>query len=58
MILNDMLVVGRPPAKLTKALATIASVLHPAYDEVLPKAGKSKESCCLCSLTVRDFLWR
>lgn len=58
MLLGDMLVVGKPPAKFVKALASIAGVLHPAFDTILPKAGKSKESCVLCSLTVRDFLWK
>lgn len=58
MILNDLVILEPGSAKFTKALAAVASVLHPAYDEVLPKAGKSKESCVLCSLTVRDFLWK
>lgn len=58
MLLNDMLVVGTPPAKFVKALAAVASALHPAFDAILPRAGKSKESCVLCSLTVRDFLWK
>lgn len=31
MILNDLLVIGQPPAKFTKALAMAASVLHPAF---------------------------
>jgi len=57
MIFGDMQVVGRPPAKFIKALATIASVLHPVFDKIVIP-GKSKESCVLCSLTVRDFLWK
>jgi hypothetical protein len=44
-----------PPAKLIKALAIVADRLHPAFDAKIP-AGKSKESCVLCSLTIRDFL--
>jgi hypothetical protein len=55
--LGDMMVVGDPPAKLWKALAVIADALHPGFDlhpEIVP--GKSKESCVLCSLTVRVFL--
>lgn len=55
----DMSVVGHPPAKLLKALAVIASDLHQSYDAdgwIAP--GKSKESCILASLTVRDFLKR
>jgi hypothetical protein len=58
MLLGDMLVVGKPPAKFVRALAAVASALHPAFDAVLPKPGKSKESCVLCSLAVRDFLWK
>jgi hypothetical protein len=59
VLLNDMQVVERPgSAKFIKALASIASVLHPAYDAILPTPGKSRESCVLCSLTARDFLWR
>jgi hypothetical protein len=62
VILNDLVVLepGSSPsaAKLTKALAVVASVLHPAYDALLPTKDKSKESCVLCSLTVRDFLWK
>lgn len=57
--LGDMLVFGRPPAKLTKALAVIAAHLHPAVER-LPRItpGISKRSCILCSLAVRDFLQR
>jgi hypothetical protein len=54
--LGDMMVMGRPPRELLKALATIAGTLHPAFDShprIAP--GKSKESCVLCSLAVRDF---
>ena len=59
MILNDLVVLEQPSsAKFTKALATVATVLHPAFDALLPTKGKSKESCVLCSATVRDFLWK
>jgi hypothetical protein len=58
--LGELQVIGsyqsaKPPAKLIKALAVIADRLHPAFDARIPK-GKSKESCVLCALTVRDFL--
>lgn len=55
---GDMVIMEPGPRKFMKALATVANVLHPAYDRVLPLTGKSKESCVLCSLTVRDFLLR
>lgn len=61
LVLGDMQVVGEqaPPAKLTKALAVIADSLHPLFDMVPAlKPGKSKESCVLCSLAIRDFLFR
>lgn len=58
MMIGDMLVQPHPDTRMFKALAVISSVLHPAYDNVLPTLGKSKESCVLCSLTVRDFLWK
>lgn len=57
--LGDMMVVGNPPAKLWKALAVVADGLHPGFDlrsTIIP--GKSKNSCVLCALTVRDFLLR
>lgn len=57
--LGDMVVEQRPPAKLIKALAVIATHLHQAYDRerwIVP--GKSRHSCVLVSLTVRDFLWK
>lgn len=57
--LGDLMLMGTPPAKLLKALAVIASELHPAFD-ALPgiTPGISRRSCVLCSLTVRDFLQR
>jgi len=52
-----MHIIGEPPARLGKALAVIGDALHPSFDlrsRIVP--GKSKESCVLCALTVRDFL--
>lgn len=56
---GDMLVAGSPPPKLLKALAAIASGLHEAFDadpRIVP--GISRQSCVLCSLAIRDFLFR
>jgi hypothetical protein len=50
--LGDMLVVGAFAPKMMKALAAIATRLHPAYDE-LPNRnapGSSKQSCLFSSL--------
>lgn len=50
---------GQPPAKLIKALAVVSAYLHPAFERqpwIVP--GKAKRSCVLCSLAVRDFLWK
>lgn len=57
--LGDMLVMGKPSAKLIKALAVVARDLHPAIERI-PNftPGISKRSCILCSLVVRDFLQR
>ncbi|RWN98184.1 hypothetical protein [Mesorhizobium sp.] len=57
---DDLMIIGEPPAKLVKALAVIADKLHPAFDSTVSNIvpGKSKESCVLASLAVRDFLWR
>lgn len=55
--LGDMSVIGLWPAKMMKALATIAMHLHPAYDAsdgAVP--GNSKQSCLFSSLAVRDYL--
>ena len=57
MIIGDLLIVGEPPLKFIKALGVIAIALHPSFDKIVTP-GKSKESCVLCSLTVRDFLWK
>ncbi|WP_315922436.1 hypothetical protein [Mesorhizobium sp. SP-1A] len=59
MQLGDMLVGGEPRPKLLKALAVVAEHLHQLYNE----QGRfikdiSKQSCVLCSLTVRDFLFK
>jgi hypothetical protein len=58
LTLDDLQIISEdqpPPAKLIKALAVIADRLHSSWDAIIPK-NKSKESCVLCSLTVRDFL--
>lgn len=57
---SDMTVMGAPSPKLRNALKIIASHLHPEYNKVswLPYKDRSKESCILCSLTVREFLVR
>lgn len=50
-------VIGNPPPQLARALDVIGDHLHPSFDlrsTIIP--GKSKESCVLCALTVRDFL--
>lgn len=58
MMLNDLLIVAPlPEPRMWAALHAIDAALHPAFDRVVPP-GKSKESCVLCSLAVRDFLWR
>lgn len=59
----DMLIAGAEPeavpAKFVKAMATVAMTLHQSFDAQswIPE-GKSKESCILASLAVRDFLWK
>jgi hypothetical protein len=55
--LGDMTVIGKPPAKLAKALAVIADTLHPSFNaNPRIKPDWSKRSCVMCSLTVREFL--
>lgn len=56
--LADMTVVGAPPPKLLKACAVVADQLHPTFAQQRRMAhpDKSKDSCVLCSLAVRDFL--
>lgn len=56
--LGDMHVGASVSPKMVKALATIAELMHPTFDQQpwIAFPGKSKESCVLCSLTVRDFL--
>jgi hypothetical protein len=55
--LGDMMVIGQPPAKLAKALAVIADTLHPSFNANKSiEPDKSKRSCVLASLAVRDFL--
>ena len=60
MKLGDMQVVGAPPAKLLKALAVISEALHPTFDAQrwIAHSGKTKESCVISSLAVRDFLFK
>ena len=55
--LGDLTVLGRWPGAVLKALAVVATHLHPSYDEQ-PKAAKggSKDKCVFSSLVVRDFL--
>lgn len=57
--IGDMMITGAPEPRLLEALSVIADLLHPAYDHMAAvEKGKSKRSCVLCSLTVRDFLFR
>ena len=57
MTLGDMTVVGKPPAKLAKALAVIADTLHPSFNaNPNIKPDWSRRSCVLCSLAVWEFL--
>lgn len=53
-----MTVLGDVPPKLLKALAVIADTLHAEFARVpnIEHPDKSKESCVLSSLAVRDFL--
>lgn len=54
---NGMQIIGNPPPKLARALAVIDSTLHNSFDlRGDMDIGKSKDSCVLCALTVRDFL--
>src|SRR5262245_23199620 len=59
VMIGDVAVVTNPGAKLLKAVATINGI-HDAFDAtgVMKFPGKSKESCILCALAVRDFLQR
>lgn len=59
MKLGDMQVLGQPPAQFLKALAVIADALHASFDAQpwLSSLGKTKGSCVLSSLAVRDFLF-
>lgn len=55
--LTNMAVIGLPPPRLWKALGVLDRSLHYGFDLLagIP-INKSKESCVLCALTVRDFL--
>jgi len=57
---NDMTVMGAPSPKLRNALEIIANHLHQDFAKAswISHKDKSKESCILCSLTVREFLAR
>lgn len=57
--IQDMLVCGQPERQLKTALKTIALYLHPlwAFDH-FDGSEISKQSCVLCSLTARDFLFQ
>lgn len=54
---TNLKVIGNPPPKLARALSVIDSTLHNSFDmRGTMDIGKSKDSCVLCALTVRDFL--
>lgn len=54
---HNMQIIGFPPRKLSRALSVIDSTLHNSFDlRGNMEIGKSKDSCVLCALTVRDFL--
>ena len=55
---DDMIAHDKTPPKLLKALAVIADTMHQefAIEPWIASPDKSKQSCILCSLTVRDFL--
>lgn len=56
---GDMAAPGYLPAELRPAIHAIASGLHQSFDQMAwIRPGKSKESCILCSMAVRDFLYR
>jgi hypothetical protein len=61
---GDLWASHRPDQRMADALAVIATFLHPLFDTGWTNAkhymppGKSKDSCILCSITVRDFLYR
>jgi hypothetical protein len=59
VLIGDMQLVGEPPLPLIKACSVIALAMHQAYDQSpWLQHGKSKTSCVLSALTVRDFLRR
>lgn len=54
---KNMQVVGEPTPRLTHALAVVDRLMHTSFDlRAMLELGKSKDSCVLCALTVRDFL--
>lgn len=54
---REMIIAAPVDDRMRSALRIIDLLLHPLFDKIVIP-GKSKESCVLCSLTVRDFLWR
>lgn len=60
MQLGDMIVIGEAPAELVKALGVVSSTLHQTFalQPWIAHPEKSKESCILSSLAVRDFLFK
>lgn len=56
-MLRDLLIAAPVQPHMLVALHVIDKLLHPEFDKIV-SPGKSKESCVLCSLAVRDFLWQ
>lgn len=58
--LGEMEVADMPTdMRLVQALAVISEYLHPSLESLkLAQPGRSYESCILCSLVIRDFLFR
>lgn len=60
MQLKDMKIAAQPSAKMLKALGVIADSMHTCFGLMpwIAHMDKSKESCILSSLAVRDFLFK
>lgn len=60
MQFGDMAIVGKVPPKLAKALSVISSTMHQTFaiQPWIAHPDKSKGSCILSSLAVRDFLFK
>jgi hypothetical protein len=56
--IDDLRIAGRPPTRLLAAMIILAKHLHPEFHRDGERSFKSRESCILCSLAVRDFLFR